>query len=64
VHQPDLRAHLRDVILETLLADTDRARVLKTDGTYVPVPTEPGVEPVNAQQRLLDVYSHLSSSVL
>ena len=60
VHQPDLRAHLRDVVLETLLADTDRARVLRTDGSYVPV-SDPGAEPVNAQKRLLDVYSMLSS---
>ncbi len=64
VHQPDLRAHLRDVVLETLLADTDRARVLKTDGTYVPITTDPGVEPINAHKRLLDVYSQLSSSAL
>ncbi|AMY10639.1 Polyphosphate kinase [Luteitalea pratensis] len=64
VHQPDLRAHLRDVVLETLLVDTDRARVLRTDGSYVQVNGEPGSEPINAQKRLLDVYSMLSSSSL
>ena len=64
VHQPDLRAHLRDVVLETLLIDTDRARVLRTDGSYVRLSSEPGSEPVNAQKRLLDVYSLLSSSSL
>ncbi len=64
VHQPDLRAHLRGVVLETLLADTDRARVLRTDGSYAPVAVEPGIEPVNAHRRLLDVYAQLSSSTL
>jgi polyphosphate kinase len=64
VHQPDLKAHLRDVVLETLLADTDRARALQTDGSYIPVPSPSGVDPVNAQRRLLDVYSLLSSSAL
>ena len=64
VHQPDLRAHLRDVVLETLLIDTDRVRVLRTDGSYVPVTRDPGSEPINAQKRLLDVYSLLSSSSL
>ena len=64
VHQPDLRSHLRDVILETLLADTDRARELRTDGSYVAVPSPPDAEPVNAQKRLLDVHSLLSSSQL
>ena len=64
VHQPDLRDHLRDVVLETLLADTDRARVLQTDGSYVPVAPAPGNEPLNAQKRLLEVYSQLSSSQL
>ncbi len=64
VHQPELRAHLRGVVLETLLADTERARVLQTDGSYVPVQPPPGGEGVNAQKRLLDVYSQLSSSSL
>ena len=63
VHQPDLRAHLRDVVLDTLLADTDRVRMLRTDGSYVPLTTD-GAELVNAQKRLLDVYSMLSSTVL
>jgi polyphosphate kinase len=61
VHQPDLRDHLRDVVLDTLLADTDRARVLRTDGSYVPVAPAAGSEPLNAQKRLLEVYSQLSS---
>ncbi len=64
VHQPDLRAHLRDVVLETLLADTDRARLLQTDGSYVAVQPPPGADGVNAQKKLLDVYSLLSSSTL
>jgi polyphosphate kinase len=64
VHQPDLRTHLRDVVLDTLLADTDRARVLRTDGSYVPVAHAAGADPVNAHKRLLDVYSVLSSTAL
>jgi polyphosphate kinase len=64
VHQPDLRAHLREVVLETLLADTDRARLLQTDGSYVPVPADADSEPLNAHKRLLDVYSQLSSYAL
>lgn len=63
VHQPELRAHLRDVVLGTLLADTDRARVLQTDGTYVKPPVADG-GPVNAHTRLLDVHSVLSSTQL
>jgi len=63
VHQPDLRAHLHDVVLGTLLADTDRARVLQTDGSYVKPPAGDG-GPINAQTRLLDVYSLLSSTQL
>ncbi|MCC6163721.1 MAG: polyphosphate kinase 1 [Acidobacteria bacterium] len=64
VHQPDLRAHLRDVVLDALLADTDRVRILQTDGSYLPVTTPPGTDRVNAQARLLDVYSQMSSSAL
>ena len=64
VHQPDLRDHLRDVVLETLLADSDRARELRMDGSYVHVTPPAGTAPVNAQQRLMDVHSLLSSSQL
>jgi polyphosphate kinase len=63
VHQPELRTHLRDVVLGTLLADTDRARVLQTNGSYVKPPVGDG-GPLNAQTRLLDVYSLLSSTQL
>ncbi len=64
VHQTDLRDHLRDVVLGTLMLDTDRCRLLRTDGSYDRVEPQEGTEPVNAQQALLDVYSLLSSSVL
>ncbi len=64
VHQHDLRTHLREVVLETLLADTERARLLQADGSYVTVDPPPGGEPVNAQTRLLDVYSQLAASLL
>lgn len=57
VRDADLRVHLRDVVLETLLADTDRAMVLQTDGTYRPVTGQPGAEPINAQEALLRWYT-------
>ncbi|MCL4812006.1 MAG: polyphosphate kinase 1 [Vicinamibacteraceae bacterium] len=54
VHDPDLRAHLRDVVLEALLRDTDRAWRLDTDGSYEPCRPAPGAAPFNSQQFLLE----------
>ena len=36
VTDPELRMHLRDVVLETLLADTARAWILSSSGRYEP----------------------------
>ncbi|MCY4025042.1 MAG: polyphosphate kinase 1 [Acidobacteria bacterium] len=57
VRDPDLRSHLHDVVLETMLADTDRAMVLRTDGSYRPVRRKPGAKPVNAQEKLLRAHA-------
>ena len=35
VRDPELRQHLRSVVLDSLLRDTDRAYLLQSDGTYV-----------------------------
>ena len=34
VRDPEVRTHLHDVVLQSLLADTDRAMALQTDGSY------------------------------
>ena len=57
VHEPDIRAHLRDVVLQALLADTHRAFELRNDGRYERVTPAPGTAPVNSQQVLLDHYT-------
>ena len=57
VRDPELRSHLRDVVLETLLTDTDRAMELHTDGSYHPVDRPEDAEPINAQERLLETYA-------
>jgi polyphosphate kinase len=54
---PDLRQHLRDVVLAAVTADTERAWTLQTDGTYVRIPAVPGVTPVNSQKLLLAHYT-------
>ena len=57
VRDPELRSHLRDVVLERLLADTDRAMELDTEGSYHPVDRAEDAESINAQERLLDTYA-------
>ena len=64
VQQEDLRAHLRDVVLEELLLDNDRAARLKTDGTYEYETAEAGRPVRSAQQRLLDYYTSAGTSGL
>ena len=59
IRDADLRIHLRDVVLETLLADTDRAMELQTDGTYLPA-VHAGNESVNAQDAFLRWYTERS----
>jgi polyphosphate kinase len=63
VRQDDLKAHLRDVVLDVLLHDTDRATLLQTDGSYVSPPRD-GARPRNAQQALLDYYTYQGSTTL
>jgi polyphosphate kinase len=48
--------HLRDVVLDAYLRDTDRAYVL-ADGRYVRTSPAPGEPRVSAQQQLLDRYT-------
>jgi polyphosphate kinase len=57
IRDPDLRHQLRDVVLDALLRDTDRAYQLQSDGEYVRVVPEEGQAPVNAQKLLLEHYS-------
>ena len=57
VRDPELRSHLRDVVLERLLADTDRAMELDTEGSYHPVDRAEDADSINAQERLLDTYA-------
>ena len=54
VADPDIAGHLRSVVLDAYLRDTDRAYVLVGD-RYQPAERS-GVEPFSAQQFLLDWY--------
>ena len=49
VLDPNLKRHLRDVVLAAYLKDNVKARILNAAGTYDPVPTAPGDEPFNSQ---------------
>ena len=60
VHDPDLRQHLRDVVLQALLDDSHRAMELRGDGTYERTVPPPGQAPLNSQQLLLDYYTSRS----
>jgi polyphosphate kinase len=51
VHDPGLAQLIRHVILEAYLRDNVRARVLRSDGMYEPVPSDG--PPFDAQQTLL-----------
>jgi polyphosphate kinase len=57
IQDPAIKRHLRDVVLEALLSDSHRAWELQTDGGYLRVRPPEGVEPLNAQQFLLEWYS-------
>jgi polyphosphate kinase len=54
VRDEELRDHLRSVVLQSLLNDTHRANVLKTDGSYVRALPAKDEVPVSSQQFLLD----------
>ena len=60
VREPELRQHLRDVVLESLLNDSHRAAVLSSDGAYTPASAPPSGAAVNSQQFLLDHYTRPS----
>jgi polyphosphate kinase len=51
VHDEGLAQFIRHVILEAYLRDNVRARVLRSDGSYEPVPADGA--PFDAQQTLL-----------
>jgi polyphosphate kinase len=54
VRDPEIRQHLRDVVLNAYLQDTDRATVLDATGQY----ERPGAsDPFNAQRFLLEHYT-------
>jgi polyphosphate kinase len=57
VRDPELRDHLRHVVLDALLRDTDRATELLPDGTYRPIRPAGGDVPFNAQQFLIAHYA-------
>ena len=57
IRDPDLRHHLRHVVLDALLRDTDRASRLMPDGEYVRVMPEEGQRAMNSQAFLLEHYS-------
>ena len=59
VRDPELRQHLRAVVLDSLLRDTDRAYLLQSDGSYVAAGAgaPSGAAGVNSQQLLLDSYT-------
>jgi polyphosphate kinase len=49
VLDPNLRRHLKEVVLESYLKDNVKARVLNADGLYEPVPRSPEEAPFNSQ---------------
>jgi polyphosphate kinase len=55
VRDSDIRQHLRDVVLNAYLKDTDRAMVLDATGRYQSPPA--GSESFNAQRFLLEHYT-------
>ena len=57
IKDSSLKRHVRDMVLETLLNDTNRAWALQPNGSYTRVRPPEGTEPLNAQQFLLDWYS-------
>ena len=57
VLDPDLRQHLRDKVLTTISADTERAWTLRTDGSYAREPLPEGGTPVDSQKDLLAHYT-------
>ena len=57
VRDADLRHHLRHVVLDALLRDTDRAMRLTPDSEYVRCAPEESERPLNSQAFLLEHYT-------
>jgi polyphosphate kinase len=57
IADPDLKAHLRQVVLAAVVADNQRAWELLTDGTYVRPTVPPDATPIDSQQALLAHYT-------
>jgi polyphosphate kinase len=57
VTDPELRNHLRETILETLLHDTERTWVLATSGEYARIVPPPDAPRVDAQLALMEFYA-------
>ena len=53
VRDPHIEQYLRHTVLETLLADSDRAMELATDGSYLPVQVAPRAPALSAQDEIL-----------
>lgn len=56
VESPQLRTHLRDVVLDAYLRDTVNARTLSPDGSYEMMNPEKGKKPFDAQAWFLNFY--------
>jgi polyphosphate kinase len=54
IRDPAIRAHLREVVLEAYLRDTDRAMLLDSAGAYEPVGSTSGR--FNSQEHLIQRY--------
>jgi len=61
VRNAGIAGHLREVVLDAYLHDTDRAYVL-TDGRYVGANATPGAPRLSAQQLLLERYTSPQSA--
>ena len=57
VTDSDLRGHLREVVLETLIADNTRAWLLTPGGRYERPALPDGVPALDAQKALLEHYA-------
>ena len=53
VRDPRIKQHLRHTVLDTLLADNDRAMELGTDGSYTTVEVAPRAPSSSAQEEIL-----------
>jgi polyphosphate kinase len=61
VRDPQIREHLREVVLKGYLKDNDRAMVLDSAGRYER-PADGSGDPVNSQRHLLQHYTEQSDT--